>query len=70
MFNANQSSRDKIYLTLIYNMEEGIKEENWESERKRERERERMRGRTFFFFSGCLLQETGSPFIGFSNGFH
>ena len=29
-------------------MEEGIKEENWESERKRER----MRGRTFFLFSG------------------
>ena len=32
-----------MYLTLIHNMEEGIKEENWESERKRERERERER---------------------------
>ena len=43
---------EKIYLTLIYNMEEWIKEENWESERKRERER--MRGRTFLSFLGML----------------
>ena len=48
-------------------MKEGIKEENWESERKREREWEEE---LFFLFSGCLLPETGSPFIGFLNGFH
>ena len=46
-------------------MEEGIKEENWESERKRERERERMRGRTFFLFSGCSYMGGKKLFIGF-----
>ena len=40
------SSRDKIYLTLIiiYNREEGIREESWESwENERQREKEKVR---------------------------
>ena len=41
-YNANQSSRDEMYLTLIYNREEEIREENWESwqnEKQREWEK-------------------------------
>ena len=43
-YNANQSSRDKIYLTLIYNREKEIKEESWESrENEKQREWEKVR---------------------------
>ena len=46
-------------------MEEGIKEENWESERKREREREWEEELSFFL--GMLLHGRGKkPFIGFT----
>ena len=43
------SSRDKIYLTLIiiYNKEEGIREESWKSW-KNERQREWDKVRNFF----------------------
>ena len=60
-----KSNRDEVYLTLMYNREEEIKEENWESERKRERKKEKMRGRTFLSFSGCSYMGCKKPFIGF-----
>ena len=43
-YNANQSSRDKIYFILIYNREEEISEEGWESwENEKLREWEKVR---------------------------
>ena len=49
-----KSNRDEVYLTLMYNREEEIKEESWENERKRERERE-WEKELFFLFLGMLL---------------
>ena len=37
---------------------------------ERMKNRENERKIISFFFSGCILQETGSPFIDFPNGFH
>ena len=58
-YNANQSNRDEIYFTLIYNREEEIREDSWENERKREKEWEEE---IFFLFLGIYIKEDGKPF--------
>ena len=37
---------------------------------ERMKNRENVTNKISLFLSGCMLQETGSPFIGFPNGFH
>ena len=56
------------YILLWYII--GEKKSEKKVERMKERERENERKRISFFFSGCILQEMESPFIGFPNGFN
>ena len=58
-YNANQSSRDEIYLTLIYNKEEEIREESWENEKEREKEWEKE---FFFLFLEMSITGNGKSF--------
>ena len=62
----------KVGMTMYYfnNTHIGGKKLKRIVERMKERERQNERKDFSFFFSGCVLQETGSPFIGFPNGFH
>ena len=59
------------YILLWYIIWKKESKKRIEKVKEREREREReWEEELFFLFSGCLLPETGSPFIGFLNGFH
>ena len=56
------------YILLWYIIWKKESKKRIEKVKERERERE-WEEELFFLFSRCLLQETGSPFIGFPNGF-
>ena len=60
----------EIKYILLWYIIEKKKSDNRIGKVKRMKNKENERKKISFFFSRCILQEMGNPFIGFPNGFH